>query len=198
MEAVLPEVVRRAAAVRARQLPEDGRAVEQNSQRQGRDVREPAAGRQARAASRSLCRIAALSSGTGDAESPGECRIFIDGEPYSWRDGEDLLFDETYLHYAEITTSDERIILFCDIERPLKTQTMTAVNRWVSKHIINESATQNEEGERVGWINRIFGYVYYVRLAGKRMKAWNKRVYYTVKYLLIGGILAAFLATAFA
>ena len=75
---------------------------------------------------------------------------------------------------------------------------MTAVNRWVSKHIINESATQNEEGERVGWINRIFGYVYYVRLAGKRMKAWNKRVYYTVKYLLIGCILAAFLATAFA
>jgi len=131
-------------------------------------------------------------------KSPGECRIFIDGEPYAWRDGEDLLFDETYLHYAENTTSDERIILFCDVERPLKTQTMTAVNRWVSKHIINESATQNEEGERVGWINRIFGYIYYVRLAGKRMKAWNKRVYYTVKYLLIGGILAAFLATAFA
>jgi beta-hydroxylase len=37
-----------------------------------------------------------------------------------------------------------------------------------------------------------------VRLAGKRMKAWNKRVYYMVKYLLIGGILAGFLATAFA
>jgi beta-hydroxylase len=131
-------------------------------------------------------------------KSPGECRIFIDGEPYAWRDGQDLLFDETYLHYAENTTSDERIILFCDVERPLMTQTMTAVNRWVSKHIINESATQNEEGERVGWINRIFGYVYYVRLGGKRMKAWNKRVYYTVKYLLIGSILAAFLATAFA
>jgi len=37
-----------------------------------------------------------------------------------------------------------------------------------------------------------------VRLVGKRMKAWNKRVYYAVKYPLIGGILAAFLATAFA
>ena len=36
------------------------------------------------------------------------------------------------------------------------------------------------------------------RLVGKRMKAWNKRVYYAVKYLLLGGILAAFLATAFA
>ena len=75
---------------------------------------------------------------------------------------------------------------------------MTAVNRWVSKHVINESATQNEEGERVGWLNRIFGSVYQVRLVGKRMKAWNKRVYYAVKYLLTGGILTAFLATAFA
>jgi beta-hydroxylase len=127
-------------------------------------------------------------------KTPGECRIFIDGEPYSWREGEDLLFDETYLHYAENTTSDDRIILFCDVERPLRTRTMTAVNR----HIINESATQNEEGERVGWLNRILGYVYQVRLVGKRMKAWNKRVYYAVKYLLIGGIVAAFLATAFA
>jgi hypothetical protein len=28
-----------------------------------------------------------------------------------------------------------------------------------------------------------------VRLVGKGMKAWNKRTYYAVKYLLIGGIL---------
>jgi beta-hydroxylase len=131
-------------------------------------------------------------------KSPGECRIIIDGNVYSWRDGEDLLFDETYLHYAENTTGDDRIILFCDVERPLKTGAMTAVNRWVSRNIINESATQNEEGERVGWINRIFGYVYHVRLVGKRMKAWNRRVYYIAKYLLIGAIVAAFLATAFA
>jgi len=131
-------------------------------------------------------------------KSSGECRIFIDGEPYSWRDGEDLLFDETYLHYAENTTSDDRLILFCDVERPLTSKAMTAVNRWVSTHIVNQSETQNEEGEHVGVINRIFGYVYHVRLLGKRMKAWNKRVYYTVKFVVIGAILAAFLATAFA
>jgi beta-hydroxylase len=131
-------------------------------------------------------------------KSPGECRIIIDGNSYTWHDGQDFLFDETYLHYAENTTSDDRIILFCDVERPLKTGAMTAVNRWVSTNIINESATQNEEGERVGRINRIFGYVYHVRLVGKRMKAWNKRAYYIMKYLLIGGIVAAFLATAFA
>lgn len=33
-------------------------------------------------------------------KSPGECGIFIDGQPYSWREGDDLVFDETYLHYA--------------------------------------------------------------------------------------------------
>jgi beta-hydroxylase len=131
-------------------------------------------------------------------KTPGECRIFIDGEPYSWREGEDLLFDETYLHYAENTTSDDRIILFCDIERPLRGKAMTAVNRWVSRNVINGSATQNEEGEHVGWLNRAFGYIYQVRLVGKRMKAWNKRVYYAVKYVLVLGIIAAFLATAFA
>jgi len=75
---------------------------------------------------------------------------------------------------------------------------MTSVNRWVSRNIINESATQNEEGERVGWLNKIFGYVYHVRLLGKRMKAWNKTVYYTVKYILSFAIIAGFLATAFA
>jgi beta-hydroxylase len=131
------------------------------------------------------------------AKSPGECRILIDGEPYSWRDSEDMLFDETYLHYPENTTSDDRLILFCDVERPLKTHAMTTVNRWVSKHIINESATENEEGERVGWINRIFASVCHARLAGKRIKTWNKRVYYAAKYLVIGGIVAAFLASAF-
>jgi beta-hydroxylase len=43
-----------------------------------------------------------------------------------------------------------------------------------------------------------FAYVYHVRLLGKRMKTWNKWIYYAVKYILIGGLVAAFLASAFA
>ncbi len=128
----------------------------------------------------------------------GVCRIFVDGNEYSWRDGEDLLFDETYIHYAENTTDQTRIILFCDIERPLKSRIMTAVNRWVSRHIIKESATENEEGERVGVFNKIFGYVYHVRLLGKRMKARNKNVYYAVKYLIVALIIGGIVASAFA
>ncbi len=47
------------------------------------------------------------------------CFIEVDGERYSWRDGEDVVFDETYIHYAENHSGQSRLILFCDIERPM-------------------------------------------------------------------------------
>lgn len=130
--------------------------------------------------------------------SPGECRIFVDGSPYTWHDGEDVLFDETYIHYAENTTSDTRIILFCDVERPLRTRFMTDVNRWVCDHIVQQTKTQNVDGEPIGVFNKMFAYIYQVRLVGKRMKAWNSRVYYAVKYSIIGAIFAAVLYSVFA
>jgi hypothetical protein len=48
------------------------------------------------------------------------CNIIVDGQPYAWRDGEDVLFDETYIHWAQNKTDVDRIILFCDVERPIK------------------------------------------------------------------------------
>jgi beta-hydroxylase len=130
-------------------------------------------------------------------KSEGVCRIFVDGNPYTWRDGEDLLFDETYIHYAENTTNETRIILFCDVERPLRNRVMTAINRWVSRNIINQSATQNVDGERIGALNKAFGYLYPVRLVGKRMKKWNSKAYYTVKYSIVGLCLVGIIVSAF-
>jgi beta-hydroxylase len=128
---------------------------------------------------------------------PGECRIFVDGIPYSWRDGEDLLFDETFIHYAENTTDQTRIILFCDVERPLRNRVASAMNRWVSRRIVKETATENEPGERIGAVNKVFGSVYHLRLLGKRMKTWNKNLYYAVKYSVVALILGAIVASAF-
>src|SRR5262249_26018761 len=54
-----------------------------------------------------------------------DCRIFVDGVPYHWRDGEAVLFDETYIHRAENRTDQDRIILFCDVERPLRGRVAT-------------------------------------------------------------------------
>ncbi len=41
----------------------------------------------------------------------------MDGERHSWRDGHGVVFDETYLHWAENRSDKDRLILFCDIER---------------------------------------------------------------------------------
>jgi len=48
------------------------------------------------------------------------------------------------------------------------------------------SQTQNMPGDKVGFLNKIFKYVYQIRLVGKRLKAYNKRLYYAVKYTLFG------------
>jgi len=118
-----------------------------------------------------------------------DCWIEVDGRRYSWRDGEAVVFDETYVHTAENATDVTRLILFCDIERPLH-RPMAAVNRWVMRHIMRATATQNVEGERVGGINRAFGTIFAVKEAGQRLKARNRRLYYGLKYALIVLVLA--------
>ena len=125
-----------------------------------------------------------------------KCRILVDGVPCVWRDGEAFMFDETFIHWAANATDVNRIILFCDVERPMKYGFMTAINRWVSHHIVKASATQNVEGEHVGLINRLFGTIYEVHLAGQRVKKWNRRVYYTLKYTVTVAVLGLIVVSA--
>jgi len=125
-------------------------------------------------------------------KSAGECRIFVDGQPYSWRDGEDLLFDETYLHYAENTTSDERIILFCDVERPLRTRLMRGFNRLVSRHVMRAASTQNLETEPVGLLNRIYAMFGHSSDFLTRLKRRNRTAFRAAKYALFA-VLAYFI-----
>ncbi|MDE1142488.1 MAG: aspartyl/asparaginyl beta-hydroxylase domain-containing protein [Paraburkholderia tropica] len=119
------------------------------------------------------------------------CAIVVDGMPYSWRDGQDVVFDETYLHHAHNTTQHDRIILFCDIERPMKYRWAQSLMSTVGGVLMRAAASPNETGDRTGGLNRAFRYVYSVRLAGKRLKAWNRTVYYVVKWALFGGIALA-------
>ncbi len=118
-----------------------------------------------------------------------ECRISVDGQIYSWRDGEDLLFDETYIHVAENKTEIPRVILFCDVERPLSNSVVRGINRFVNRHWVKATASKNQEGDKVGLFNRFFGLIYKVRLMGKALKAYNRRLHYLVKYVLFGGAL---------
>jgi beta-hydroxylase len=110
------------------------------------------------------------------------CRILVDGIPYHWREGEAVLFDETYIHRAENQTDAPRIILFCDVERPLRGRVATAINSFAIHHVMRATATANVEGDPVGLLNRVFERVYAIRLLAKRIKARSRRTYYVLSY----------------
>jgi beta-hydroxylase len=116
------------------------------------------------------------------------CWISVDGTRYSWRDGQGVLFDETYVHHAANETDTDRLILFCDVERPLRGALPRAANRWLGDHLMRATRSRNDPTERVGAVNVAFGQVYKVRLLGKRLKAWNVSAYYAVKFALIAGL----------
>lgn len=117
-----------------------------------------------------------------------KCRIYVDGIPYHWRDGEDVLFDETYIHSALNETDVDRIILFCDVERPMRNKIATAINRFFCKYILSESATGNLPSDYVGVFNKLYKYYHHAAAMAIRVKKANKWLYRLLQYSLIGGI----------
>jgi beta-hydroxylase len=116
------------------------------------------------------------------------CFINVDSKRYYWRDGEAVLFDETYIHYAENTSGQNRLILFCDIERRLKYRWAQRFNQAVGRYLMSAATAPNDSSDPIGGVNRIFKYVYWIRRVGKRIKKWNKPIYYLIKWLVFGGI----------
>jgi beta-hydroxylase len=125
-----------------------------------------------------------------------KCRIYIDGEPYSWRDGEAIVFDETYIHSAINESGVDRLILFADVERPMAVAPARWLNRFFAHTVMRATETRNEAGERVGVLNKMFGFVYRGRVKMKALKKANRRLYYAIKYAALGGLLAAFVVWA--
>lgn len=121
------------------------------------------------------------------------CFINVDGESHSWRDGEAVLFDETFIHYAQNNTEQDRLILFCDIERPLKTRFARWFNNWFSSTVMAASASPNDDQDTTGGINRLFSKVYVVREKGKVLKSTNMPLYLLSKWFLLSIPLILFL-----
>lgn len=123
------------------------------------------------------------------------CRITVDGTEYSWRDGQDVIFDETYLHSAVNESDLDRIILFCDVERPMTNRIARAINHFFAVTLMRAAAARNREGEKIGVLNKVFGVVYPLRARLKRLKKANRRAYYAVKWSINGLLLALVLGS---
>ncbi len=113
-----------------------------------------------------------------------QCYINVDGTAYSWRDGEAVMFDETYIHYAENATDKNRIVLFLDVKRPVNFFLVDWFDVLFSRLVMAATATKNREGDKVGAINRMFWLFYQFRTLGKWVKRRNKPLYYLIQYAL--------------
>jgi beta-hydroxylase len=114
-----------------------------------------------------------------------ECRIFVDGEVHSWGDGKDVVFDETYVHWAENRTDQTRVILFADVERPLRSRWMSAINHRVGAFMGKITASPNTESpeEKTGFVNRVFEFNQRSRERNRAFKKKHPKLFRTVKYL---------------
>jgi beta-hydroxylase len=122
-----------------------------------------------------------------------KCWIAVDGERRVWGDGEAFIFDETYVHEAWNGTEITRLILLCDIERPIAGP-MAAVNRWVMRRVMAATGSPNEHGEPIGAINRLYARVAGVQKAIKGLKTKNRPLYELQKWATIGAVAVLMLA----
>jgi beta-hydroxylase len=117
-----------------------------------------------------------------------DCAIWIDGQKHAWKDGEDIVFDETYIHWAKNDTDQTRVIMFCDFTRPLKTRVMRWFNGFLCRHVFKATKSQNRDDEKVGFANRVTQYIYRYKNFLSRCKKRSRWGYYAVKWSFIAGL----------
>ena len=116
------------------------------------------------------------------------CFINIDGNTHSWRDGKDLLFDETYLHFAKNNSDSPRLILMCDFERP--TNIFGKFFNFLYKGLARLTVVPNMEGDKRGLANRVFSGLAPVLQKTKALKETHPTRYKFIKYS-VNGLLTA-------
>ena len=83
----------------------------------------------------------------------------------------------------------QRVVLFCDVERPLWGAPVRWFNRLFARHVMAAASSQNVEGEGVGVLNRLFSGFYALRLRAKQIKRHHRHLYYVLKWVAILGLL---------
>lgn len=78
-----------------------------------------------------------------------KCFIEVDGEKYSWRDGEDVMFDDTFQHSVANNTDQTRVILFLDVERPMRNTFARSINSFCINKIAPWTTRSNNKQEKV-------------------------------------------------
>jgi len=82
--------------------------------------------------------------------------IRVGGEEAHWEEGKSLLFDDGYSHEAWNGTDEVRVVLFCDVLRPLRAPA-DQVNRALIKAIAWSPFIQDARNRHEAWEKRVEG-----------------------------------------
>ena len=86
-----------------------------------------------------------------------------------------------------------RLILLCDIERPLSNRFICWFNRVIGHGLVRAGASPNQVGDKQGVLSTLFQYVHLGQSYGKRLKEWHYPTYWVVtKGMLVGLIYLIF------
>lgn len=125
-----------------------------------------------------------------------KCGLMVDGAPYIWRDGEAVLFDETYLHSAYNDTDQPRIILMTDIDRPLWLPPLQKLYFWFARFFNSLFYIDNLDQNISGAGNRFSRHVVNYKATMKALKARRPKAYQVGKWTLHLALVALLIALA--
>lgn len=118
-----------------------------------------------------------------------KCAMTLDGVQHPWFDGEDLLFDQTYLHSIVNHTETVRVILFCDVEKTQLKGVIKSFAEVVNQHVVAKFSGEHEKG-KLSWISRAYKPVYTLRSYVKEnIKPRSIVAYNIIKFGSIGLLL---------
>lgn len=111
-----------------------------------------------------------------------ECGINVDGIVCTWRDGEDFVFDETYPHHAFNAADVPRLILMCDVDRPLNLagRMIRIAYIWIAKGTVVPNTAEDERGI----FSALFSRLAPIRQKSRKLREDHHRVYTALKFIL--------------
>lgn len=111
-----------------------------------------------------------------------ECHIVVDDARLVWRDGQDFVFDETYPHYAQNKADTSRLILLCDVERPMNLP--GRIFNGFYSIVAKSTVVPNTPEDARGLFSAIFAALAPLQERAQRLRARRRWLYNICKFSL--------------
>jgi beta-hydroxylase len=125
-----------------------------------------------------------------------ECFLEVDGVRRSWSDGQDFLFDETYPHFARNGTDRPRLILMCDVERPMHLggRLFNRIYRGLAVLTVVPNTAEDERG----FASSVFANIAPLLQRSRSLKTTNRGAYRVLKTAVNGTLVCILFGIVFA